>query len=101
MIRNYKDLALTREQLDRVMNILISTHEELYAKNPRNYALYAEGPIDMILQLRAEIDAFLHIAPAPPETPPVGDNGASGGESVTGNTDDGTVAAAGTPESTS
>ena len=63
IISDYADLALTREQLARSVNALISLHEQLYAKNPRNYALYAAGDIDMILQLRAEIYAFLHIAP--------------------------------------
>ncbi len=100
MIRNYKDLALTREQLDRVMNILVSYHEELYAKNPRNYLLYGEGAIDMILQLRAEIDAFLKIAPVPPDVPLPGDNRTAGGEAAAGGTGAGMVAIAGTPEAT-
>ena len=101
MIRNYKDLAHFREQLNRAENALIALHERVYAKNPRNYAVFAEGPIDMILELRAEIDAFLLIAPAPPETPPSGDNGTAGSASVGQGSAGEAVAVAGTPASTS
>jgi hypothetical protein len=38
-------------------------HEGVYPQNPRNYAVFAESYIEMILKLRAEIDAFLGIAP--------------------------------------
>jgi len=100
MIRNYKDLAHFREQLTRAENALISLHERVYAKNPRNYAVYAEGPIDMILELRAEIDAFLHIAPAPAELPASGDNGTAGGEAGARDAVAEVVAVPGTPEST-
>jgi hypothetical protein len=98
-IRNYDDLALTRQQLTRAENALVHLHKDVYAKNPRNYAIYAEGPIDMILQLRAEIDAFLHIAPAPPESQPSDDNGTAPGGSI--GQDASTEAMSGTPASTS
>jgi hypothetical protein len=71
------------------------------SNNPRNYAVFAESYIDMILELRAEIDAFLHIAPAPPETAPTGDHGTTGGEPVAPAADAGAVAVAGTPEAIS
>jgi hypothetical protein len=101
VIRNYNDLAHYREQLARAENALISLHKEVYAKNPRNYALYAEGPIDMILELRAEIDAFLHIAPAPPESQSSGDNGTAESGSAGQAAAPEALTAAGTPASAS
>ena len=101
MIRNYKDLAHFRSQLNLAMDALVSLHERVYAKNPRNYAVFAEAPIDMILELRAEIDAFLHIAPSPPEMAASGDSGTTSGESVARDAHAEVVAVAGTPEATS
>jgi hypothetical protein len=75
MIHNHAQLAITRKLLTHAENALVDLHQEVYAKNPRNYAVFSESYIDMILKLRAEIDAFLHIAPAPPELQPSGDNG--------------------------
>jgi hypothetical protein len=69
MISNYKQLEVVRRQLGRAEDALVSLHEGVFHRNPRNYAVFAESYIDMILKLRAEIDAFLGIAPQP-ETPP-------------------------------
>ncbi len=79
MIRDYKDLAIVRSQLALAEDALVSLHEGVYSKNPRNYAIFAESYIDMILQLRAEIDAFLGITP-PVEAGPE-ENGTSGPDS--------------------
>jgi hypothetical protein len=101
MIRNYKDLAHFRTQLAHAENALVSLHERVYAKNPRNYAVFSESYIDMILELRAEIDAFLKIAPARTDIPPSGDNAIAGGEAVVREADSRGVAVAGAPESSS
>lgn len=81
MITNYKDLAVVRRQLALAEDALVSLHEGVHHRNPRNYAVFAESYIDMILKLRAEIDAFLGIAPqpeaAPEENGPNGQDGAS------------------------
>jgi hypothetical protein len=76
-LRNYKELALTREQLTRAEDALVSLHQEVYAKNPRNYTIYAEAYVDMIKQLRAQIDAFLGIDAPPPDDPDLTSNGAT------------------------
>lgn len=76
MIRNYQQLALYRQQLARAEDALVSLHERVYARNPKNYAIFGESYIDMILQLRAEIDAFLHIAPPKEDDHGPSDNGA-------------------------
>jgi hypothetical protein len=97
---DYEELAITRRQLAHAENALVSLHEEVFAKNPRNYAVFSESYIDMILQLRAEIDAFLHIAPAPPETQPSGDNGPTDSQPVGQHALAGLVGVARTPEPT-
>ena len=76
MISNYKQLEVVRRQLNRAENALVSLHEGVYHRNPRNYAVFSESYIDMILKLRAEIDAFLHIAPQPEAAPE--ENGSNG-----------------------
>jgi hypothetical protein len=63
MIDNHEQLAVVRRQLALAEDALVSLHQRLHAKNRGNYAIYAESYIDMILKLRAEIDAFLEIAP--------------------------------------
>ena len=55
MISNSKDLAVYRRQLALAEDALVSLHERVYHRNPRNYAVFAESYIDMILKLRAEI----------------------------------------------
>ena len=77
MIRNHNQLALTRKQLERAEDALVSLHQRVYEKNPRNYTIFAESYIDMILQLRAEIDAFLGIGAPPPDDPEQPTNGAA------------------------
>ncbi len=54
----------------------------------------------MILELRAEIDAFLKIAPAPPDVPLPADQATAGSESVARGAVAEVVAVAGTPEVT-
>jgi hypothetical protein len=69
MIQNYEQLAVVRRQLTLAEDALVSLHERVHAKNRRNYATFAESYIDMILKLRAEIDAFLGIGTLA-QTPP-------------------------------
>jgi hypothetical protein len=73
MIQNYEQLAVVRRQLTLAEDALVSLHERVHAKNGRNYAIFAESYIDMILKLRAEVDAFLGIGP--PAQTPVGTHG--------------------------
>jgi hypothetical protein len=82
MISSYDQLAVVRRQLTLAEDALVSLHERLHARNPRNYALFAESYIDMILQLRAEIDAFLEIQPAADS--PAGTKGPTNAEPVKG-----------------
>ena len=82
MIRNYEQLAKAREQLARAEECLIEWHRKLGSKDHKNYRVFTESWVDMILKLRAEIDEFLGIAPTPVEDdPPV--NGHPAGQSAT------------------
>jgi hypothetical protein len=73
MIRNHEQLAVVRRQLTLAEDALVSLHERVHEQNARNYATIAESYVDMILNLRAEIDAFLEIGPT--AGVPVGANG--------------------------
>lgn len=64
MIRNLEQLSVVRRQLNLAEDALVALHERLHTTSPRNYLVYAESYIDMILQLRAEIDEFLGIRSA-------------------------------------
>ena len=61
MSQDYERLALLREQLARVESIVISWHRDLWNTNRRNYYVYADGAIEKMLKLRAEIDEILGI----------------------------------------
>lgn len=75
MIRDYQDLEHCMKQLGRVMAALIDLHKQI-GHNSRNYALYSEADVDMVLELRGEIDAFLGIKPPPADAAPAA-NGAT------------------------
>lgn len=77
MIRNHEVLEIYMKQLNLAMGALVSLHKRVFAANPRNYAVFSESYIDVILQLRGEIDEFLKIKPSEPEAPATG-NGADG-----------------------
>jgi len=63
MIQNHEELAVVRGQLRRAEDALDSLHKDVFDRNARNYAVFAESYVDVILQLRTEIDAFLGISP--------------------------------------
>jgi hypothetical protein len=65
VIQSEGDLQAVREQLRLVEDALIALHRDVWPQNPRNYATLAEAYVDMILELRGQIDAYLGIAPAP------------------------------------
>jgi len=59
MIENDDQLQLTFEQLGRMCKVLAHFRSTILPVNPRQYALFAEGPIDEIQKLQAEINAYL------------------------------------------
>jgi hypothetical protein len=58
MITNVAQLDQTVEQLKRMYRALASLRAELLDRDPRRFALLAEGPVEMIHQLQAQIDQY-------------------------------------------
>jgi len=59
MIENIEQLQQAIEQMGRMQRILESYHADILPKNPRNFAIFAEGPLDEIQKLQAEIAAYV------------------------------------------
>ena len=59
MIENTAQLEQAIEQMGRMQRILESYRVEILPKNPRNFAVFAEGPLDEIRKLQVEIDEYL------------------------------------------
>ena len=68
MIESTDQLSQAIEQMGRMQRILESYRSDILPKNPRNFAVFAEGPLDEIRNLQAEIAAYVqqleHAAPA-------------------------------------
>ena len=59
MIENTEQLQQAIEQMGRMQRILESYRADILPKNPRNFAVFAEGPLDEIRKLQAEIDQYV------------------------------------------
>jgi len=59
MIENDEQLRATHEALGDLYGALASLRQTVLPANPRQYALFAEGPLDEIQKLQDEIDAYL------------------------------------------
>jgi hypothetical protein len=59
MIETAEQLYQAIEQMGRMQRILESYRDEILTKNPRNFALFAEGPLEQLRQLQAQIDDYL------------------------------------------
>jgi hypothetical protein len=76
MIENTDELVQAIEQMGRMQKILESFQRHILPKNSRNFALFAEGPVDEIGKLQADINTYISQlenplgAPALRETPP-------------------------------
>ena len=68
MIENSEQLYQAIEQMGRMQRILESYRSDILSRNPRNFAVFAEGPLDEIRNLQAEIAAYVRqletVAPA-------------------------------------
>jgi hypothetical protein len=61
MIENTAQLEQALEQMGRMQRILDSYRADILPKNPRNFAVFAEGPLDEIRKLQAEISEYLSL----------------------------------------
>jgi hypothetical protein len=68
VIENDQQLQGTNQALLHLYRALAALRKHLPPES-RNYALYAEGNIDEILKLEAEIDCYLGLTHATPGTP--------------------------------
>ena len=59
MIENDDQMRRTAEQMLRMYIALSDLRQRLLPVNKRNYEIFAEGPIEEIRRLRAEIDEYL------------------------------------------
>ncbi|MDP2604068.1 MAG: hypothetical protein Q8S00_15955 [Deltaproteobacteria bacterium] len=59
MIETSEQLYQAIEQMGRMQRILESYRNEILTKNPRNFALLAEGPLEQLGQLQAQIDEYI------------------------------------------
>jgi len=59
MIETQEQLFQAIEQMGRMQRILESYRGEILNNNPRNFAVLADGPLEQIRQLQAQIDDYL------------------------------------------
>ncbi len=59
MIETGEQLYQAIEQMGRMQRILESYRNEILAKNARNFALLAQGPLEQLRQLQAQIDEYV------------------------------------------
>jgi hypothetical protein len=59
MIETTDQLYQAIEQMGRMQRILESYRADILPKNPRNFAIFAEGPLDEIQKLQSEISAYV------------------------------------------
>jgi hypothetical protein len=60
MIGTTEELEQAIEQMGRMQRILESYRSDILPKNARNFAIFAEGPLDEIRKLQAEITDYLN-----------------------------------------
>ena len=60
MIESTEQLHQAIEQMGRMQRILESYRADLLPKNPRNFAIFAESPLDEIRKLQAEISDYIN-----------------------------------------
>ncbi len=60
MIETPEQVYQAIEQMGRMQRILESYRNEILTRNPRNFAMLAEGPLEQLRQLQAQLDEYLH-----------------------------------------
>ena len=59
MIETPEQLYQAIEQMGRMQRILESYRNEILTRNPRNFAMLAEGPLEQIRQLQNQINDYV------------------------------------------
>jgi hypothetical protein len=60
MITTEAQLQQAIEQIQRLCRALDSLRVDIFPLNPKNFAIMAEGPVDEIRTLQADIDAYIN-----------------------------------------
>ena len=59
MIQSEAQLQQALEQIENLCHALQALRADVFPKNPRNFAILAEGPMDEIRKLQAAVDDYL------------------------------------------
>jgi hypothetical protein len=59
MIETGEQLYQAIEQMGRMQRILESYRNEILTRNPSNFAVLAEGPLEQLRQLQQQIDEYI------------------------------------------
>jgi hypothetical protein len=59
MIETPEQVYQAIEQMGRMQRVLESYRNEILGRNPRNFAVLAEGPLEQIRQLQAQLDEYV------------------------------------------
>ena len=68
MITTEAQLQQAIEQIQRLCRAIESLRVDILPKNPKNFAIMAEGPVDEIRKLQTDIDTYIHRLEAPDAT---------------------------------
>jgi hypothetical protein len=60
MITTDAQLQQAIEQIQRLCRAIESLRVDIFPQNPKNFAILAEGPVDEIRKLQADIDAYIN-----------------------------------------
>ena len=59
MIQTEAQLQQAIEQIENLCRAIQSLRADVFPKNPRNFAILAEGPVDEIRKLQMDVDDYL------------------------------------------
>ena len=59
MIENIEQLLQTLEQMGRMQRLVESYRAQTMPQSPRNFLLYASGPLEQMRQLQEQINEFM------------------------------------------
>jgi hypothetical protein len=60
MIQTEAQLRQAIEQMARLCGALEDLRADVFAKNPKNFAILAEGPVDEMRKLQTEIEDYVN-----------------------------------------
>ncbi len=59
MIENEPQLRQAIDQIQNLCRAIDTLRTDIFPKNPRNFAILAEGPLDEIRKLQTDIDNYV------------------------------------------